>query len=151
MTVPDILRAAAGEVRKGWTRFVRRNSDDEVCALGALDRVVGSTYVGEKVIAVESVEFANPAAVAALLRVIMPAAQPIPQDPRYYRIGDRVSFGGTLIADWNNAPERTAEDVAIAMEFAALVVDQDEALRSSVEGISPQARSSRGVEGVAVL
>ncbi len=108
VSTPDLLRAAAEEVRKGWTRFVREDALGNVCALGALDRVTG---VRDYVLAWSYVELAHPDLVAALARAIGNASPDAEEQ-------------SVAIADWNNAGRQTAANVAATLEFAALCVDQ---------------------------
>lgn len=109
MTTAEILRAAATEVRKGWVQHYLIDYRNRVCALGALYRVV----TGD---ADRRLPNDHPAIVA--LTAYLPAdtsrwrMRPVPRDWK--------------IADWNNAEDQTAENVALTMEFAALCAEQAE-------------------------
>lgn len=111
MTTPELLRAAAGEVRNGWTQGIRHDGDTgNVCALGALENAAWKNGAAPQHWADGTWD-----AVQALGRVIGP--------PHCY--GEGVTY---KIAHWNNAPDQTAENVAVAMEYAALCAEQEAAL-----------------------
>ena len=94
LTVPEILRKAAAVVRLGWCQFTRDNSFKEHCALGAIE-VATNHHRAED----------YPKVLAALVAVL-----PIPESETRHN---------WIIANWNNAPGRTAKEVAEKMELAA--------------------------------
>jgi hypothetical protein len=93
MTVPELLRAAAARVRRGWCQGTLFDEHDNVCALGAIDRLA------------ENYDLAH-AATEMLESLIGPS--------RDY----------AAIPKWNDAEGQTAENVATAMELAALCWEQ---------------------------
>ena len=112
MTVPEILRQAAVEVRKGWTRFTREDAQGRVCALGALDRASGASRSW-----VAFAEYLKPEAVDALAAALGVVLARVPW------VGAPIP-NADPIALWNNAPDQTAENVATTMEFAAVLAEQ---------------------------
>jgi hypothetical protein len=107
-TTSEILRRAAQVVReRGWTQHVLVDRYGRVCALGALHFAEGRSAGSG---------FRRTESVIALANVIS------------QRFGLRLNKGaeGNAIAIWNNAPERTPEEVALTMEFAALCAEQAE-------------------------
>ena len=68
----------------------------------------------------------------------------------------RAHIDGTLgytfdIAAWNNAPDQTAENVALTLEFAALCEEQREALGSSAAGSQSPGAVRPRTEALTVL
>jgi len=85
-----VLLRAARIVREGWCKGALKRGDS-VCALGAIRRACG--------LGASDVDNTSPLKSVAYKML-------------------REQIGGS-IADFNNAPERTAEEVATAMEAAA--------------------------------
>lgn len=93
LSVPTVLRKAAAVVRLGWCQFYITKYSNLYCALGAIE------------VATHSTAERHPKVLAALVAVL-----PTPEHET------RHSW---IIANWNNAPGRTAEEVAEKMELAA--------------------------------
>ncbi len=91
------LLKAAEEVRKGWCQFARQDEQGRVCVIGAMARV----SAGDPEAQLDPDEY--PAALIA-----------------WERLRDHLGLGYGGLPRWNNAPERTAEEVASVMEAVAL-------------------------------
>lgn len=102
MTVPETLRAMAAQVRQGWCQGLIRDPEGRVCALGALLAVRHDAPGCQD----------EQAVIAALDRQISPFPP-----PDLWLVWDRV-------VQWNNAPGQTGENVAAAMELAAICEEQ---------------------------
>lgn len=95
MTTAQILRAAAARVRQGWCQGSMVDGFGNVCAVGAIDIVTPNT------LADACVRFD----VLTQLQLV-------------------IGYSGcAAVAEWNDEPGRTAEEVALAMEQAADVAD----------------------------
>jgi hypothetical protein len=104
----DLLRDAAEYISEhGWTRGKMRDDKGAVCAMGALymttvvgiDNIYRATLLGEAVTALGDI-----AGVAVI------------------RTGPG-SFGVNEVPKWNDAPERTAEEVVLTFKRAAELAD----------------------------
>lgn len=107
MTPGDVLRSAAGYVRHGWTQEVFFHRVPQV---GLHNSVLGlreTTFV----CAIGSIDLALDAARCRYL-----------QHPVMDWL--RVAIGIYSITLWNDAHGQTAENVADALEYAALLADQ---------------------------
>jgi hypothetical protein len=105
MTTQEVLRAAVTEVRRGWTQLRLEDENRRVCSLGAIGRVVfGQAYRLDTALVQDTIH---------ALASVLPGRLPAP-------------FFSDLdaIVEWNNAEGRTAEEVALAFEFAALCEEQ---------------------------
>jgi hypothetical protein len=104
----DKLRAAAQRVRSGWTRWVFREEDGRVCAAGAL----GLTYgpgVCQQV-------YAHAEELHALARAL-----------GFYRPVGNAIGALLVIQHWNDTKGQTAANVAMTLELAALIADEEAA------------------------
>ncbi len=114
MTTPEILRAAAAEVRKGWVRHIRHDDHGFVCALGAIENAVaGRTLTMQEAIDHWWSVVEDSDAVVTLQRVV----------------------GAQRIAPWNNAYDQTAENVAATMELAAICSEQEHAAPAAADAV----------------
>lgn len=105
-TVAQILRKAAEALRKkGHTKGTRLNHAGQMCAIGAIEHVTNGNYIDD-----------SDAAVKAL-------GEHVPQSPIERHTRNPISWA---IADWNNAPERTAEEVIATFEAAACCEEHKE-------------------------
>lgn len=130
MTVPAILRAMAARVRQGWCQHrLQTPGGERVCAIGAY----GAALHGNALLTPE--RFGG-------LRVVEVLAQQICADVNACPSRWIAGFGTRQVAeemwattlpgyrawehvvDWNNAPGQTAENVAAAMELAAVCEEQ---------------------------
>lgn len=104
MNTAEILRAAAGRVRQGWTQFIREDHG-RFCALGAISVVdSGNSYRDEQPSMIATTHAAR--------------ALRLP----FNNYGQRAA-----VATWNNADGQTAENVAVGLEYAALLWEQEQA------------------------
>lgn len=101
-----ILRKAAEGLRVlGFTKFIRHDDKGRMCALGAIEHALGphmSFLVADDHLAVKAF------------------AQHVPDISKQTWSGNPLSY---CIAEWNNAPERTAEEV-IATFLAAAACEE---------------------------
>lgn len=96
-----LLKAAEGLRTKGFAKFERRTFEGKMCALGAIDYAIPSyenRYASDEHPAVQAL------------------AQHVPPPRKENIWGSPLSVS---IADWNNAPERTAEEVIATFLAAA--------------------------------
>lgn len=108
MTTSDILREAARLIRvRGWNQSERQADDGSLCALGALEVALG---IGRFVY----IENVAPRVLAEIAMGVQ-SVDPLHNQPAF------------RLASWNNAPGRTAEDVAMTFDFLALVIADEEA------------------------
>lgn len=112
MTTADILRESATIIRTtGWARFIRLDPfNGGRCALGAIDKAMHLDSYTDGC-------WKYPAGTAAITAVV----QALRLEPLEVHAYDREAWA---IADWNNDPTQTAENVAAGLEFAALYVEQ---------------------------
>jgi hypothetical protein len=98
----EVLRKAAAKVRQGWTQRVSARN-----ALG------------------ECVSHASPNAVCWCADGALSVVAPISATDAYVAAIDALGLeiGQRDFVSWNDAPHRTAEEVASAMERAALTLD----------------------------
>jgi len=98
-TTAEILYDAAEYIGEhGWLQGELSNSDGNVCAIGAINRVAESDTVADTYNAIEALW-------------------------KYLKLPD---YGSGLhpVARWNDEPGRSAEDVILAMKCAAKEVDE---------------------------
>lgn len=103
-----ILRDAAQRVRRGWCQAEGLTKDGRVCAFAGIALSVTWGRLGPLSDAeLEAIEGAR----VALLRALgLP----------------NLGLGGwSVVYDWNDAPQQTAEGVALGLEYAALLAEQE--------------------------
>lgn len=108
----EILRAAAARVREGWCQESYDLASGGVCVYGAIAAVTGvracSWHGLERYVC-------HPV-IAAI----------------------RKAIGGEMtIPEWNDAKGQTAENVAVGLEYAALLWEQEQAQKASGEVQEP--------------
>lgn len=94
-----ILRDAAERVRQGWCQGAFEDDMNNVCVMGAFD-AIGASF-----------EDMNRAATHVLRALNKPLV---------------LADAANELVVWNDEPNRTADQVATALEFAALLADQQE-------------------------
>lgn len=110
MTLPDAYRAAAAKVREGWCQHILQNDRGDVCALGGLSQALHGTPFR-----VHKLEDVLP-----LAKAIRPDVEREITDPLF-----PASPSLHVIVDWNNRPQRTAEEVATLFEATALFLEEE--------------------------
>lgn len=95
-STPEILRLAAAEVRKGWCQHRTRDRDANMCAVGAIRVAAGGAHHENTWTAA------------------------------YKYLCQTLGLHFLQLSDWNDAPGQTAENVATAMEYAALLFEQEQ-------------------------
>jgi hypothetical protein len=104
-SVPEFLRQAANRIRQGWCQYALADDAGGVCAVGALNWVQNGS--GDLCLITDE------------------------------WMGAHEQLTRTLKSDnivqWNNAPDQTAENVAQAFEFAALLYEQEHAPKDAAE------------------
>lgn len=112
-----ILRESAeilGE--KGWCQNVEKNHEGHMCAMGAMSRAASKLYpVGEE----QGADRANWDARLDLEWSVIAALANV--------IGLPNGRGMNPIPNWNDMPERTAEDVILAFKRAAEHAEEQDA------------------------
>lgn len=107
MTIGERLVMGAAKIRRGeWRQHALRDSNYKTCAIGSLFRIDEDPHVGWEVMRVGAYYIAK-------------------------ALGDGLQQFSTdsqalLVGFWNDAPERTVEHVADALELAALLWEQDQ-------------------------
>ena len=101
MNTAEILRAAAARVRQGWCQGSADDGNGGVCAIGSIWAVTNSSVF----------DCSN-----WPIRQFLARAIGLSVDEHY-----------CSIPGWNDARGQTAENVAIAMEFAAVLWEQEQA------------------------
>jgi hypothetical protein len=97
--VAKILRASAARVRQGWCQGVIARGPN-VCAFGAIEEVMGDWWGASLIADVAEKCLHLKSANNTVLRAL---------------------------AEWNDAPGQTAESVALGLEYAALLLEQEHA------------------------
>lgn len=121
-TTAGVLRAAAQIVRRGWCQGSYDNNDyihhkpDRFCAKGAIGLVMFGNSTGE---------LYNDTVVAPVYDVLLRA---VGDDRSWLAVR---SVGACPIVQWNDATDQTAENVAQAMEFAAILWEQEQQQKSA--------------------
>jgi hypothetical protein len=105
-TVAEVLRAAAARVRRGHTKGRYQDPDSgNVCAVGAL--ICEAYGIGD---VIKDLTFS-----ISGRDTFHTAAEVL--NTYLHTVDPTVNYHGTTV--WNDRPETTAEDVAVAMEKAA--------------------------------
>jgi hypothetical protein len=112
-----LSRAADLMEQFGLAKFVRKDSNGSMCYLGALEEANGGMF---------SADVYNPLVVEASKR-IQKALDLTPAGYRGYH-GPETVYPVVAVVDWNNAPERTKEEVVEAMRQAAKVKETADAI-----------------------
>lgn len=115
MTVGERLKAAAERVRQGWTQgYYYRAENGGVCAMGAIYVVSVEAESG-------SSWWIDHTLYDSELEYLVKAIGKVPM---------RDYLGGPLLRNqigrWNDAPDQTAENVALALELAAILWEQEQ-------------------------
>jgi hypothetical protein len=118
----EVLRIAATRVRQGWTRHTRDDGRGRVCALGALNVGLGDHAYSFRIDGRPELS----AFVADALQLPMCWSKP------------------AAIANWNNAADQTAENVATGLEYAALLWEQTHAQPESADAVARPVEVSNG-------
>lgn len=122
----NLLRRAADILgEKGWCQGSLTNPDGNVCAMGAFHQAAYEIYP-------EAQEFYSPADFSVMydrMQVQSDAASAMAHvldlpEPRYF---SELGLTKNPIPAWNDAPERSAEDVILAMKNAAQHVEESSA------------------------
>jgi hypothetical protein len=105
MLISEVLKAGAERVRQGWCQYALEDYRGGVCAQGAILSVTegcANPFFHKSVTAINWVRFG--------------------------RATDYINraINSSDITRWNNAPGQTAENVAQALELAAILAEQDE-------------------------
>lgn len=114
--VSEVLLKAADLLEKhGHTKNILKNSDGSMCFMGALNMAeTGDAWFRNPELAVK----------AATITANMLGVKPV----RHYLLSKNDPFIGVrAIVDWNNAKERTAQEVIDAMRAAAKIAEQETA------------------------
>lgn len=114
LLIAEVLEKAADDIAtNGLAKYKLENLVGQHCAIGALGHATGATF--------EDGDFSLDSPVDHLL--IEAAAEALmPQIPKDVLPSSRQATGQKAwnrVVYWNNAPERTAEEVAEAMRMAA--------------------------------
>lgn len=109
----EILREAANQIEGGFAKRTRHDEKGNCCAMGALENAAAGRRLdnGERCMVSLWAETTCPKAIEALARVV-------PKIAAAADVGEVYS-----IVAYNNAPERTKEEVAAKMRLAAHLVE----------------------------
>jgi len=108
----DRLRAAAARVRAGWCRHALALPDGSVCAVGALGIVSVRSQTEQCREHAEELVFI----VRAIGRDV------------WLRDDDKADIvHAVIVQGWNDAPGQTVEGVALGLELAAILADEEAA------------------------
>lgn len=111
MTDAQIFRQAAQRVRQGWCQHLFEDDAGRVCARGAIQMALwGVTAVRDPM--VQNAEMPLSLRAVSILGLVPGSCGLI--------------CAAWALAIWNNEPNRTAEEVALALEWCALVIEQEE-------------------------
>lgn len=115
----EILRAAAARVRDGWTRM-ELFSNGKVCALGGVAHAIG--LIGAHGLRSRDFEpvYKHPLVIATA-RVVAGQVSRRPVLVENLTASEALS----MVYTWNDADDQTAENVALGLEYAALVWEQE--------------------------
>lgn len=160
MTTGDILREASTRVRGNWGQRSMISDDGRICAaaaiLGLTRRTMDwreTTYPEARRTAIhrfiEAVRLPEqlynsafyymaklPIAWSSKQAALAVYTEPLPIGPPPQL--EQVLIDVNTVAHWNDAPGQTAEAIATALEFAAIITDHEDATR--------HARQDAGIE-----
>lgn len=117
MTTAEILRAAATRVRQGWCQGTMRNDGGGVCALGGMYDAMAAQQLHLKDI-LDAQDF-----LIVALHLTVPHRN--------------------AITIWNDTPGQTAENVAVGLEYGALLWEQQQAVNAVAQGAAYCKSSTR--------
>ena len=120
--IAGILRGAASKVRQGWCQHVVADGYGNVCAVGAIQ---DAAHEALGLLPAVAFELRIRGALVRALNLVPPpdSVCPIPVCP---------------IPAWNDGAGQTAENVALGLEYAALMCEQqaDSPIGSATKGVS---------------
>lgn len=117
----EVFRGAAARVRLAWGQwFYHQPLGDGVCALGAIRVMLGAIYDDAQMCLLggDGSEFDQ---AERFLERALKLAQP-----------ERGEF--RPVPRWNDTPGQTAENVAVGLEYAALLWDQEQQVKVADQG-----------------
>ena len=128
-TTAEILREAAGLVRRGWMQGGVGRSGRRVCAYGGVAEAVSEGRFPDDATRDDSARLLAELRDAQATAAFLSYALRLPSAPAGWYCG--APDANRRVYAWNDNKNQTAENVAAGLEYAALVWEQEQAAVTS--------------------